>query len=75
MNVKLKWYDIRRLELTGEYCAGIIGGFGLGILCMGALDSHLSRPGWSLKLIVGLALIPIGSSWQRCLTRRKKELG
>jgi hypothetical protein len=71
--MKRKWYDILRPQLTGEYCAGIIAGFGLGITCMGSVGSHVSDPGWILTVIPGFALIAIGGSWQQHLMRRKKE--
>jgi hypothetical protein len=37
------------------------------------LDQYLAHPGWTFKLIAGMALIPIGSTWQWHLTRRKNQ--
>lgn len=70
-SAQLRWYDVRRVRLTREYCAGIIAGLGLGIMVMGYVDSFSACPGWTLKFILGMALIPVGSSWQYRLTCRK----
>ena len=51
-SVKLRWYDLRRLQLTREYCAGTIAGLGLGIMLMGYADSYRACPGWTLEFIL-----------------------
>ena len=56
--VVLKWYDPRRLGLTGEYWAGIIAGFGIGIVFMASVpNQYLIDPAW---LLAGLVLTSIG---------------
>ena len=30
--IRLRWYHIRRILMTGEYIGGIIAGFGLGVM-------------------------------------------
>jgi hypothetical protein len=57
--IELKWYHIRRVVMTGEYCGGLIAGFGGGILIM---VSVLRPSGWSLLEVIGLGLIPLGAS-------------
>ena len=57
-----KWYHLRRIRLTCEYCAGSIAGFGLGIVMMAwATSLNIIRAGWTWVVIPGFALISIGS--------------
>ncbi len=57
-----KWYHLRRVRLTREYCAGTIAGFGLGIVMMAwATGLNIIHPGWTWVVIPGFALISIGS--------------
>jgi hypothetical protein len=67
--MKLKWYGIR-LQLTQQYCAGVVAGFGLGVVTMACT---IGRPDWMVLLIPGFVLITIGSSWQGRLTHRKED--
>jgi hypothetical protein len=54
--IKLKWYHIRRLKLTGEYCGGLLAGFGMGIVTMASIiGSHFVT-----LVIPGFLLISIG---------------
>ena len=68
----LKWYHLRRLGLTGEYCAGILGGFGLGMVLMAyATRDYLIGSGWTLVVIPGFAMIALGSGIQRHIQQQR----
>ncbi len=58
--IRLRWYHLRCIKLTGEYGGGILAGFGLGISTMAV--AFKSFDGWSLIMLLGMALIPIGGS-------------
>ena len=59
--IRLKWYTLRRVRVTGEYGGGILAGFGMGI----ALSAYLAifdvaRTYLSVMWLPGLGLIAIG---------------
>ncbi|MGD0516291.1 MAG: hypothetical protein ABSA26_02040 [Thermoguttaceae bacterium] len=67
---KLKWYQMRRsrIRLTGEYCGGLIAGFGVGIMLMPLVtSSHFIR----LVFILGIALAITGDFIAMHAQRRK----
>jgi hypothetical protein len=71
---KWTWRDRARLWLMGEYCAGIISGIGLGIvvlICMPAdlLGDHR----WVLAVMLGLALVILGSGMSRFFAERQTD--
>ena len=67
--IVLKWYHPRCLGFTGEYYAGIIAGFGLGIVFMASVpNQYLIDPGW---IVAGLVLMCIGSFMARRIQDRK----
>ena len=62
----LKWYQPRRLGLTGEYCGGIIAGCGVGIAVLAYLMSiDFMPPYWHHFIVVGLILMATGSGIAR----------
>ncbi len=65
--IKMKWYHFPRFHITREYLAGIIAGFGLGIIIMvWATDFEIKR----LIFILGLALMSTGSLIERHIHNR-----
>jgi hypothetical protein len=73
---RLKWYHPYRLGLTGEYCAGILGGFGLGLVVMALLArDFLAGSGWGLVIIPGFAMIALGSGIQHHILQRRARNG
>lgn len=66
-----KWNSPRRFGLTGEAGAGTLTGFGCGILCIGTPErEYLTGSGWTLDVIVGLAVFMIGLAIQRRIQRK-----
>jgi predicted signal transduction protein with EAL and GGDEF domain len=57
--IKLRWYHIRRVKVTGEYLGGVLAGFGCGIALMAVLTTPFT--GWSFVLLFGGVLSSIGS--------------
>ena len=53
---ELKLYHIRHVRITGEYCSGIIAGFGLGIVVASSSCCQ------SIPSFVGFGLIALGSA-------------
>jgi F0F1-type ATP synthase assembly protein I len=58
--IRLRWYHLRRIQLTGEYVGGVLAGFGLGIWIMAAVFKSFAD--WPLIMLLGLLLVPIGQS-------------
>jgi F0F1-type ATP synthase assembly protein I len=58
--IRLRWYHLRRIKLTGDYVGGVLAGFGLGIWIMAV--AFKSFAGWSLIMLLGMLLLPIGQS-------------
>jgi hypothetical protein len=70
----LKWYHIRHIQLTGEYCAGTIAGFGLGVVAMVYVTyDHLIGSGWTLAMIPGMAMITLGASIQLHICQQRTK--
>ncbi len=69
---KVRWYHMRTTKLTGEYCGGLLAGFGLGCLLTAYLchkEIVHAEPSIPFSfLILGSALIAGGSTiayrWQ-----------
>jgi hypothetical protein len=58
----LKWCHLNNLGLTRNYCAGIIAGFGLGVVVTVLVgDLNVVHPGWTWIIIPAFMLISIGS--------------
>jgi predicted lipid-binding transport protein (Tim44 family) len=53
----LKWYNIRRVRLTGEYCGGLTTGIGAGIMIVPMVTGdHFNN----LVFLSGITLALIG---------------
>lgn len=69
---KRMWRDGSRLWLMGEYFAGIITGFGLGIIVLICLPANLVVGfRWTLAVIAGFVLLVIGSSIHRDIRQQR----
>jgi len=72
--MKRKGYYLRHPELTGEYFAGVIAGFALGIVVLICVSRDcLMGFGWMLAMICGFVLIAIGSSMHRHIRQQRAE--
>ena len=69
---ELKWYHIRRLGLTREYCAGTIAGFGFGIMILAfAVDHNVIPTCWNMIMVIGAILLSVGLSMEKHIQRQR----